>query len=164
MEEEHQKDREAFERLLRFLPDDEEEEVEGVGVRADSESDEETAEHVEAMLDLARRGRMARARAQTRDFHPSEKSILSQIESIMRDNSDRTWNVRQLVGELSSQGVALVAARPETTVSVALKKLHDRGKITLVAPGTGRKPHTYQWGRNQLMGNGFIVEEEEVIE
>lgn len=150
MEEEHQKDREAFDRLLRFLPDDEEEAADGEAT-ADSEVESEDSDE-SAMVPYisARRLRSRRSQGQ---------SLLHAIESVMRDDRDRTWNVRQLIESLESRGRKLTALRPESTVSVALKKLSDRGKITLVALGSGRKPHTYQWSQRRLPVDGNSEEE-----
>ena len=84
-------------------------------------------------------------------------SVLGRLESILHDRDNRTWTAQQLKTELLSQGFDLKAKNPIATIGVALKKLADRGKLTVVSRGSGREPNVYQWRTVKFA----VVEEEE---
>jgi hypothetical protein len=119
METEHQRDREALERLMRFLPPN--------GV----------SPHFEV--------RTGSAAATT--YGPSERpvSILGGIEWILESNPNRTWTVRKIHDELLKRGYSLEAKNPIATIGVAVKKLCDRDRVKVLRRGSGREPSIYQF-------------------
>jgi hypothetical protein len=115
MQEEHRRDIEALERLMRFLP-----------------------------VSAQPNGKQAFPPAADNGMAP-EDSVLGGIERILRDHANRTWTSQQIRAELERRGFGLKAKNPMATISVALKKLEDRDKATVVMRGSGREPNRYQW-------------------
>jgi hypothetical protein len=72
-------------------------------------------------------------------------TLIDNIRMIMRESASRTWSAQTLVAEMKKRGVEMKSRNPVQTVSVTLKKLSDRGQISLIKPGVGREPHFYQW-------------------
>jgi hypothetical protein len=70
---------------------------------------------------------------------------LGTMERIMRDGASRTWTIQQLKAELEKRGFELKAQNPVASMGVAMKKLCDRNKVTVVKRGSGREPNIYQW-------------------
>ena len=118
MEEEHRRDREALDRMMRFLPQN--------GTPANP-IPIETGADADAPL-----------------------SIMDGIEMLLHQNMGQTWTVQKLRTELVKKGYALKAKNPLATISVAMKKLCDRGKVKVIRRGSGREPNVYQWNTPQI--------------
>src|SRR5437016_459404 len=111
METEHQRDRDALERLMRFLP------TNGASPQFEAHA----------------------GSAATTTYGPSERpvSILGGIEWILESHPTRTWTVRKIHDELLKRGYRLEAKNPIATIGVAIKKLCDRNHVGVVRRGSG---------------------------
>jgi len=121
MEEEHRLDLEALERVMRFLPQNN-------GFHAIPPAVTNSSDDPNLPL-----------------LEQSQATIIDNIEKIFRERSTRTWTGPQILKELSALGCEPNGKNPMATIGVAIKKLHDRGKISLVRSGSGRQPHIYEW-------------------
>jgi hypothetical protein len=133
IESEHQKDIEALERLMRFLPRVE---------MPESTNDQPAALTIEKAAIIVATDPNAGL------LDNGARSVLGGLELVLSQNHDRTWTGQQLKKELEAKGYELLAKNPMATIGVALKKLVDRGKIKVVRLGSGREPHIYQWKRH----------------
>jgi len=118
MEEEHRLDHEALERLMRFLP------------QVQNGHAETKPTHIPVDNTMA-----------------PETSMLGSIERILSEGSNRTWTVQQIKQALTARGYKLQAKSPEASIGVAMKKLFDRDRVTIVRRGSGREPNIYQWSK-----------------
>ena len=131
MEEEHTKDMEALERIMRFLPVSDSVINQPLKPSLVPELTVNTDPNVNALAS-------------------GSHSVLGGIEKILSDHYNRTWTSQQIKTELETRGVDLLAKNPMATVSVTLKKLLDRQKIKVVRLGAGREPHIYQWRNTSI--------------
>ncbi len=89
MEDEHRRDKEALERLMRFIPD--------------GDSNPKSVHQVFSTRDSG--GKQS-------DVEPlSEMNQL--CLGVMRDHSERDWTIRALLQEMESNGARLPATRPK---------------------------------------------------
>jgi hypothetical protein len=120
MEEEHRKDREALERLKRFLY-----------ARSDGKS--------EAPKPLS-----AMDRIEQEVDELNTNTIIGRVETIFVSDPDRRWTVPTMLQRLQEEKFPLAAEKPIATLGLVFSKLHKRGKIKRVKRGSGRTPHIYR--------------------
>lgn len=77
-------------------------------------------------------------------FAPAH-SMLGMMERILWQHAHRTWTIQQVKSEMESRGYVFMAEDPIASMGVAMKKLVDRDKVTVVMRGSGRTPNIYQW-------------------
>jgi len=134
MEEEHRRDIEALERVARFLPG---------SPRPVPDPPERPASTPEPS-----------------SFAPAD-STLGMMERLLWRYPSRTWTIQQLKSEMEKQGYTFKAQQPIASMGVAIKKLSDRGKVTVVMRGSGRVPNVYQWKVVDTRSEEFSLEGEE---
>lgn len=71
--------------------------------------------------------------------------MLGMMERILWQHAHRTWTIQQVKSEMESRGYVFMAEDPIASMGVAMKKLVDRDKVTVVMRGSGRTPNIYQW-------------------
>jgi len=117
MMEEHRKDREALDRLKRFLPKN------GSGPQfapvgpALSTEDNEDEESL---------------------------TIIAKVEEVMTADLDKKWTVPKMVAHLKTIAFPLVAKKPASTMGLVFKRLQKRGRIRIVKRGAGRNPNVWR--------------------
>ena len=116
MEDEHRKDREALERLMRFLP-----------------------KH-DAPVSTTPTPRPLNAPKVSKQ----DGSIQSAVECLFLDNPSTVWTTDSIYHALKERGVEMGALRPKSTIAVAIRKLQDRRRVLTVRSGAGRVPHQYR--------------------
>jgi hypothetical protein len=121
MLEEHRKDREALERLKRFLPKD-----------GDNPKTGETVQSPDPapLLQL--------------DEGLAPNTIIGKVESVMIADTTRRWTIQLMLQQLKHDNFPLAAQKPESTLGLVFAKLHRRKRIKLVRRGGGRTPNVYQ--------------------
>lgn len=120
MEEEHRKDREALERLRRFLPS--------------SNNGDSSHEHSARLTPTVIN--------ESREEKPN--SIVAHVASIMQADCSRTWEPSSLQAQLKSDGVELRAKKPNRELNRVLRVLRGRGVIRLVRRGSGINANLYR--------------------
>lgn len=139
MEEEHRKDREALERLLRYLPT-----ATTNGLPANGA----------ARADTPREAPRKRT-AQLPLLDPA--GLKPTIEKIMQTHPDKDWSSGSLLVELEKLGAKPKAIRPEASVGQAIRALLEEEKIILSKKGSGRIPHQYRWVDNTGSANDITT-------
>ena len=114
MEEEHRKDREALQRLKRFLH-------QGTAPAP--------IEHVDA---------------EYIDVEDKAQTIIGKVEDVFASDIAKRWTIHNMVVFLKSQKFPLVAQKPDATMGLIFSKLQKRGKIRIVRKGSGRLPNIYR--------------------
>ena len=127
MEREHQLDLAALQRLMRFI----------------DPAQNPAAPPTSAAEAIAVDGHRIYA------LRPTTLTVIAGLESIFRDHPEETWTAQKLRDELTRRGFDLQAKNPIATIGVALKKLVDRSRISVVCRGAGREPNIYQLVRKQ---------------
>lgn len=115
MEEEHRKDREAIERLKRFLP-------QGQQSASLHREEEDSSDVNDAPV----------------------PTIIGKVEEIMLDDATRKWTVPAMLAHLRHINFPLAAQKPEATLGQVFVKLQRRGAIRIVRRGSGRNPNIYR--------------------
>jgi hypothetical protein len=123
MAEEHRRDREALERLKRFLHHGRN----GNTPRASAAP----------VLTIKNAG-------ETKAVVKESSTILSKVAAVMTADASRSWNGPQLVEKLASDGNTTSSKRPVAIITRALRQLVKRGTIRRVKKGTGTTPHAYR--------------------
>ena len=126
MEREHQRDREALDRLENLVSGG------GSVVRV-------------ASLQARLRGKQQTGDADKLNSSSMERPLIEEVESIFLDHRNKTWKPRTIIRELRNRGVPLRSKTPQTSISMVLKKLLDRDRIRLVMRGSGRMPSVYEY-------------------
>lgn len=121
MAEEHRRDKEALDRMKRFIRG------------GDSPQ--------QRPLSLAP---STFVRDEEDEDDSGEGSIRSKVAEVFDANPDRRWTIPQMVAYLNEIGFTLKAQRPEATMYGVFQRLRERGRIRIVRRGTGRTPHTYR--------------------
>lgn len=121
MAEEHRLDREALERLKRFVHHGRN----GNTTRASAAPTAKNAEAPKAAVE-------------------ESPTIISKVAAIMTADPSRTWNGPQMVEKLTSEGKPIGAKRPVAIVTRAFRRLVKRGTIRRAKKGTGTTPHAYR--------------------
>lgn len=124
MEEEHRRDKEALERLMRFIPD--------------GDSNPKSVHQVFSTRDSG--GKQS-------DVEP-----LSEMDQlclgVMRDHSERDWTIRALLQEMESNGARLPATRPEGMLNRTMRRLVAHGLVTVVLEPQGRRAGIYKFRKD----------------
>jgi len=120
MEAEHRLDREALERLKRFVHQ---------GRNGHS------TVAVAAKDDLKRHDDNETAVVYT---------IIGKVAAIMTADPSRSWDGMKMLERLKSDGSPVGGGRPASTISRVFRKLAKRGVIRRVRTGKGTKPHVYR--------------------
>lgn len=125
MEEEHRKDREALQRLKRFLPSNGSNgRVPMIVIDRSEDSEINYANAVETGDPL---------------------TIIDKVEEIMQGDPNKKWTVPAMVAYLQQINFPLVAKKPQATMGLVFGKLaRTRKTIVRVRKGSGRNPHTYR--------------------
>jgi hypothetical protein len=130
MLEEHRKDREALDRLKRFIPKN----------SSPAKDDQVDAEYADVEA-LRPRQRAIELEAND-DLAPH--TIIGKVESVMLADTTKRWTVPVMLQLLKGEKFPLAAQKPESTLGLVFAKLHKRGKIRLVRRGGGRTPNVYR--------------------
>jgi hypothetical protein len=130
MEEEHRRDREALQRLKRFLPLN----GNGSGGRVSTFVIDRTNEAQESeVLDFM----------DTADSEPL--TIIDTVEQIMQADPHKKWSVPLMVAHLKNIKFPLEAKKPEATMGLVFTKLMKKRKtIVRVRRGSGRMPNLFR--------------------
>jgi hypothetical protein len=135
MEEEHRRDREALQRLKRFLAP-----ANGNGHAAPlvvyREIELEQPDHLS-------------------DFVAAEEdapqSIIDKVEEIMQADPTKKWTVPSMVAYLKYIHFPLLAKKPAATMGLVFAKLaYKRKTIRIVKKGSGRNPNWFRANPTQL--------------
>jgi hypothetical protein len=118
MEEEHRQDREALQRLKRFLKN-------GANGRSGASP---------RLIDTH----------QYDDGDGNAQTIIGTVDSAMQADHNRKWTVPLMLAYLRDSNFPLAAQKPEATLGLIFKKLQRRGRIRLVKRGSGRLPNVYK--------------------
>ncbi len=86
-----------------------------------------------------------------------DATTLGNIQNLFSTHPERTFNAQQIKAALAGLGIELKAKNPIATISVSLKKLVDRGKVTVVRRGSGRDPHLYQAAKPSLVDDDLTL-------
>lgn len=70
--------------------------------------------------------------------------VITALKEIFSDNPGVEYTARTAYEELCIRNVKVKAKQPLVTVSIALKKLTDRGVIVVSRQGFGKEPHFYR--------------------
>jgi hypothetical protein len=127
MEDEHRRDREALQRLKRFLP---------TNGNSNGKSVAERVRAAQAAPSLPLLGNGT-------DEDVEIGSIIGTVEKVMFENPTQRWTVPGMVGHLQQTGFPLEAQKPERTMGLIFRKLAKRGRIQIVRKGSGRRPNVY---------------------
>lgn len=128
MDEEHRRDREALQRLKRFLP---------TGSSGSNGHD--------APIVIDRSGETEARPWEDIDFVEADpETIIGRVETIMMSDPEKRWTVPSMVAHLKTIGFPLEAKKPQATMGLVFAKLRKRHKIRLVRRGSGRNPNTYR--------------------
>jgi hypothetical protein len=129
MEEEHRRDREALQRLKRFLPFS----GNGSGSRVPTFVIDHTNEATESeVLDFV-------------DAQEEQQTIIDKVEQIMQADTHKKWSVPLMIAHLKSINFTLQAKKPEATMGLVFGKLAKKRKtIVRVRRGSGRTPNLYR--------------------
>lgn len=120
IEEEYRKDREAIERLKRYLQPRANGTPQRVPLNSFARDDDDDNEVINA------------------------KTIIGRMSEIIAENLDQKWTVPIMVGRLRKENFPLHAKKPDATIALAFKKLRKRGKVKLIRQGMGRTPSVYK--------------------
>lgn len=120
MQEEHRKDREALERLKRFL-------------HADGNSCGELHEPKTVLEQI-----------QEEVDELNTNTMIGTVEAIIANDPKKRWTVASMLQRLRDDKFPLAADKPQASLGLVFSKLHKRGKIRLVRRGSGRTPHVYR--------------------
>lgn len=130
MAEEHRKDREALQRLKRFLP-----------------SNGSNGRVTEQRITIAPNGQIL----EESDDDP--QTIIDKVEQIMRDDPSKKWTVPAMVTHLKQINFPLVAKKPQATMGLVFAKLvNKRRTIRIVKRGAGRNPNIFRAVQAQQEG------------
>lgn len=128
MEEEHRRDREALQRLKRFLP------LNGNG----------SGSHVSTfVIDRTNEAQ----ESEVLDFvdGAEPQTIIDTVEQIMQADPHKKWSVPLMVGYLKNINFPLEAKKPEATMGLVFAKLMKKRKtIVRVRRGSGRMPNLFR--------------------
>ena len=127
MEEEHKKDREALQRLKRFLPN----------VNGHSSGFRETTGQVKLPVHVL-------VPVVNDDDDAVTGTIIGKVESILMADPTEKWTVPRMLSFLRESGFQLEAQKPERTIGLVFRKLMKRGKVRLLKKGSGRIPNVYR--------------------
>lgn len=120
MEDEHRRDREALERLKRFL-------------KNGSNGGAKEARTAFAM-----------ASASADDDEGSSQTIIGKVEEVIFADPEKRWTVPGMVSHLANSGFKFAAKKPDATMGLVFHKLQRRGKVRIVRRGAGRTPNVYR--------------------
>ncbi len=120
MAEDHRRDKEALERLKRFIHGDNGQNTNRIVSFAPSTFVDDDADG------------------------GSESTIRNKVAEVFGADSTRRWTIPQMVEHLQSVDFPLKAKKPEATMYGVFNALRGRGIIRLVRRGTGRNPNTYR--------------------
>ena len=134
MEEEHRRDREALERLKRFLHPGKNGNSVHAATAAKSASGKDDAETAAVY------------------------TIISRVAEIMTANPSRKWSGPQMLDEVRSAGSPVSAQRPLSTINRVFRKLVKRRVIRRVRTGKGTTPHLYRAIRPTQSQGGSPIE------
>jgi len=127
MEEEHRRDREALQRLKRFLPP------------SPNGSSSRVAPLV--LLDPEPIDPLGPADAE----EDAPETIIDTVDHIMQADTHRKWSVPLMLAHLRNLNFPLEAKKPEATLGLVFSKLtHKRKTIVRVKKGGGRRPALYR--------------------
>jgi hypothetical protein len=120
MQEEHRLDREALERLKRFLHPSKNGHNPPVVKPTNPASGKDDAETAAVY------------------------TIISKVAEVMIADPARSWNGPDMVAKLASEGMPIAAKRPVPAVTRAFRKLVKRGIVRRVKKGVGTIPSAYR--------------------
>jgi hypothetical protein len=127
MAEEHRKDREALQRLKRFLPPN------GSNGR------------VTQVLTIASDG--------TVEESEEPQTIIDKVEQVMQADPSKRWTVPAMVTYLKQINFPLAAKKPQATMGLVFAKLvGKRRTIRVVKRGAGRNPNVFRAVQPQQEG------------
>ncbi len=119
MDEEHRKDREAFERLMRLIPD--------------------TVAATEEGPKIVPAGNHA----------VNEPDTLTDMDQLclglMREQPERDWTIRDLMSGMESSGFKLPAIRPEAVLNRCMRRLIAHQKVLVILQPQGRRAGVYRF-------------------
>ena len=93
------------------------------------------------------------AQGEPSSFAPPD-SMLGRLERVLWKGSNRTWTIQQAKHVMELEGYRFLAQEPIASLGVAMKKLVDRGKVSVIMRGSGRAPNVYQWASTKPREEG----------
>ena len=130
MEEEHRRDREALQRLKRFLPLNGNGSGSHVSTFVIDRTNEATESEVLDFVDAAGN---------------EPQTIIDTVEQIMHSDPHKKWSVPLMVAYLKNIKFPLEAKKPEATMGLVFAKLMKKRKtIVRVRRGSGRTPNLFR--------------------
>lgn len=133
MEDEHRKDREALQRLKRFLPNGNTTPVESAPVATFEESDLQASQ--------------------------PPLTVSEKVTSLMQADYTVSWDSAKLIQSLRAEGYIPKAKKPRGTVNRILRVLKSRGVIRLVRRGKGVSSSLYRAVEKQRSFDSHSAEE-----
>lgn len=119
MEEEYRRDREALERLKRFMSNGDKPQQRSTSSEPRTETPSESEER-------------------------SEGSIRRKVAEVFAAEPENMWSIPGMVEHLTKTGFPLKAAKPEASMYGVFRVLKERGIIRIVRRGSGSQPHLFR--------------------
>jgi len=125
MAEEHKRDKEALDRLKRFIGNG------ATGTNGHSSKALPVQFEIPQVEDMV-------------DDVINNGTIRSRVAEVFAADPERRWTIPTMLQYLKSVNYPLHAQKPEVTLSGAFRRLNEIGKIKRVRRGHGRNPHVYK--------------------
>jgi hypothetical protein len=143
MEEEHRRDRDALQRLKRFLPTNGAGRTPGLIERPNGHA------HEAPLFD------------EVTDNTAEPETIIDKVEQIMQSDITKRWTIPLMLAHLQEIKFPLAAKKPESTLGlVFVKLLRKRRSIRIVKRGGGRIPNVFKAVSPQERNNEQTLQNE----
>jgi hypothetical protein len=132
MEDEHRRDREALDRLKRFLP----------RVSSNGNGHGAAASSVDSQDTTAQDDSEAEVKTDT---------LIGRVRQLLKNDPSKGWTVPSVIEHLEAGGYTFAAKAPESSLGLTFAKLVRKKEARITRRGSGRIPHVYKAAKEETI-------------